>query len=281
MRANGDEFAGGRPRELEAILKGGGASRSVTSYVCRRRPVSTTRRGTRPARVVVAGSLRAARHPPPVTWRGETGPRGRAALTETETAGGNHNVRRRSAAEQQLSGGRRGVASGGGDRSGMESEAVLDAVRRQGLRVDSIIIPRPLRPRVLQRALQAETGAEVVMHPNDLSLLEEVPRRRAFSASRRRFRRIRTAWCARAMPSPWAGCPSASSRRPVTRRAVSPCAFTTPCSSGYPLRRIGGSHRPDRGLPGWCCSAPSTASCSRFRIGPWCTRARSGDEHRG
>ncbi len=59
---------------------------------------------------------------------------------------------------------------------GMESEAVLDAVRRQGLRVDSIVITHAHFDHVFSSArFKAETGAEVVMHPNDLSLLAEVP----------------------------------------------------------------------------------------------------------
>jgi hydroxyacylglutathione hydrolase len=59
---------------------------------------------------------------------------------------------------------------------GMESDAVLDAVRRQGLRVDSVIITHGHFDHVFSSALfKAQTGAEVVMHPNDLSLLAEVP----------------------------------------------------------------------------------------------------------
>ena len=59
---------------------------------------------------------------------------------------------------------------------GMDSQAVLDAVRRQGLRVESIIITHGHFDHVFSSArFKAETGAEVVMHPNDLSLLAEVP----------------------------------------------------------------------------------------------------------
>jgi glyoxylase-like metal-dependent hydrolase (beta-lactamase superfamily II) len=59
---------------------------------------------------------------------------------------------------------------------GMESEAVLDAVRRQGLHVDSIIITHGHFDHVFASArFKAETGAEIVMHPDDLSLLAEVP----------------------------------------------------------------------------------------------------------
>lgn len=59
---------------------------------------------------------------------------------------------------------------------GMDSEVVLDAVRRQGLRVESVIITHGHFDHVFSGALfKTETGAEVVMHPNDLPLLTEVP----------------------------------------------------------------------------------------------------------
>ena len=59
---------------------------------------------------------------------------------------------------------------------GMDSEVVLDAVRRQGLRVESVVITHGHFDHVFSGALfKAETGAEMVMHPNDLPLLAEVP----------------------------------------------------------------------------------------------------------
>ena len=59
---------------------------------------------------------------------------------------------------------------------GMDSEAVLDTVRRQGLRVDSIVVTHGHFDHVFSGArFKAETGAEVVMHPDDLPLLAEVP----------------------------------------------------------------------------------------------------------
>jgi glyoxylase-like metal-dependent hydrolase (beta-lactamase superfamily II) len=59
---------------------------------------------------------------------------------------------------------------------GMESEAVLAAVRRQGVRVESVIITHGHFDHVFSAArFKAETGAEVVMHPDDLPLLAEVP----------------------------------------------------------------------------------------------------------
>jgi hydroxyacylglutathione hydrolase len=59
---------------------------------------------------------------------------------------------------------------------GMESDIVLDAVRRQGLRVETVIITHGHFDHVFSSArFKAETGAEVVMHPDDLALLAEVP----------------------------------------------------------------------------------------------------------
>ena len=59
---------------------------------------------------------------------------------------------------------------------GMESETVLDAVRRDGLQVDTVIITHGHFDHVFSSAFfKAETGAQVVMHPDDLPLLEEVP----------------------------------------------------------------------------------------------------------
>jgi glyoxylase-like metal-dependent hydrolase (beta-lactamase superfamily II) len=59
---------------------------------------------------------------------------------------------------------------------GMDSEVVLDAVRRQGLRVESVVITHGHFDHVFSGALfKTATGAAVVMHPNDLSLLAEVP----------------------------------------------------------------------------------------------------------
>ena len=59
---------------------------------------------------------------------------------------------------------------------GMESEVVLDAVRRRGLRVDAVIVTHGHFDHVFSGALfKTATGAEVIMHPNDLPLLAEVP----------------------------------------------------------------------------------------------------------
>jgi glyoxylase-like metal-dependent hydrolase (beta-lactamase superfamily II) len=59
---------------------------------------------------------------------------------------------------------------------GMESETVLDAVRRDALQLDTVIITHGHFDHVFSSALfKAETGAQVVMHPDDLPLLEEVP----------------------------------------------------------------------------------------------------------
>jgi glyoxylase-like metal-dependent hydrolase (beta-lactamase superfamily II) len=59
---------------------------------------------------------------------------------------------------------------------GMESEVVLDAVRRRGLCLDAVIVTHGHFDHVYSGALfKATTGAEVVMHPKDLPLLAEVP----------------------------------------------------------------------------------------------------------
>jgi hydroxyacylglutathione hydrolase len=59
---------------------------------------------------------------------------------------------------------------------GMESEAVLEAVRRGGLRVESVIITHGHFDHVFSCAtFTAETGAPVIMHPNDVPLLLEMP----------------------------------------------------------------------------------------------------------
>ncbi len=64
---------------------------------------------------------------------------------------------------------------------GMESEAVLDTVRRRQLSVESIIITHGHFDHVFSGALfKTQTGAEVVMHPNDLPLLAEVPQTARF-----------------------------------------------------------------------------------------------------
>ena len=59
---------------------------------------------------------------------------------------------------------------------GMESEPVLDVVRREGFQVDAVIITHGHFDHVFSSAFfKAETGAQVVMHPDDLPLLQEVP----------------------------------------------------------------------------------------------------------
>lgn len=59
---------------------------------------------------------------------------------------------------------------------GMESEPVLEAVRRAALEVEALIITHGHFDHVFSSAvLKAKTGAQVVMHPADLPLLEEVP----------------------------------------------------------------------------------------------------------
>jgi glyoxylase-like metal-dependent hydrolase (beta-lactamase superfamily II) len=64
---------------------------------------------------------------------------------------------------------------------GMDSEAVLDVVRRQQLRVESIVITHGHFDHVFSGALFKEhTGAEVVMHPDDLPLLADVPQTARF-----------------------------------------------------------------------------------------------------
>jgi glyoxylase-like metal-dependent hydrolase (beta-lactamase superfamily II) len=64
---------------------------------------------------------------------------------------------------------------------GMDSEAVLDVVRRRQLHVESIVITHGHFDHVFSGALfKAQTGAEVVMHPNDLPLLAEVPQTARF-----------------------------------------------------------------------------------------------------
>jgi len=105
---------------------------------------------------------------------------------------------------------------------------------------DSIIITHGHFDHVFASArFKAETGAEIVMHPDDLSLLAECRRRRAFSASSavppnpdRLVREGDTVTVGKLSLGVL--------ETPGTRRAVSPCASTTPCSSGYALRRIGG-----------------------------------------
>ena len=59
---------------------------------------------------------------------------------------------------------------------GMEGESVLEAVRREGLRVESVIITHGHFDHVFSCAtFTAETGAPVIMHPNDVPLLLEMP----------------------------------------------------------------------------------------------------------
>jgi len=59
---------------------------------------------------------------------------------------------------------------------GMESESVLEAVRREGLRVESVIITHGHFDHVFSgAAFKAETGAQVIMHPDDVPLLLEIP----------------------------------------------------------------------------------------------------------
>jgi glyoxylase-like metal-dependent hydrolase (beta-lactamase superfamily II) len=64
---------------------------------------------------------------------------------------------------------------------GMDSEAVLEVVRRRQLHVESIVITHGHFDHVFSGALfKEQTGAEVVMHPNDLPLLAEVPQTARF-----------------------------------------------------------------------------------------------------
>jgi glyoxylase-like metal-dependent hydrolase (beta-lactamase superfamily II) len=59
---------------------------------------------------------------------------------------------------------------------GMESESVLEAVRHEGLRVESLIITHGHFDHVFSSAaFKAETGAQVIMHPDDVPLLLEMP----------------------------------------------------------------------------------------------------------
>jgi glyoxylase-like metal-dependent hydrolase (beta-lactamase superfamily II) len=59
---------------------------------------------------------------------------------------------------------------------GMESESVLEAVRHEGLRVESVIITHGHFDHIFSSAaLKAETGAQVIMHPDDVPLLLEMP----------------------------------------------------------------------------------------------------------
>jgi glyoxylase-like metal-dependent hydrolase (beta-lactamase superfamily II) len=59
---------------------------------------------------------------------------------------------------------------------GMESGEVLETVRRKRLRLESVIVTHGHFDHVFSSALfKAETGAGVVMHPDDLPLLSEVP----------------------------------------------------------------------------------------------------------
>ena len=59
---------------------------------------------------------------------------------------------------------------------GMESESVLEVVRHEGLRVESLIITHGHFDHVFSSAaFKAETGAQVIMHPDDVPLLLEMP----------------------------------------------------------------------------------------------------------
>lgn len=59
---------------------------------------------------------------------------------------------------------------------GMESESVLEAVRHEGLRVESVIITHGHFDHVFSSAaFKKETGAQVIMHPDDVPLLLEMP----------------------------------------------------------------------------------------------------------
>ena len=59
---------------------------------------------------------------------------------------------------------------------GMESESVLEAVHDEGLRVESVIITHGHFDHVFSSAaFKAETGAQVIMHPDDVPLLLEMP----------------------------------------------------------------------------------------------------------
>jgi glyoxylase-like metal-dependent hydrolase (beta-lactamase superfamily II) len=64
---------------------------------------------------------------------------------------------------------------------GIESEVVLDAARRQRLHLESVIITHGHFDHVFSSALfKAQTGAEIIMHPDDLSLLADVPQTARF-----------------------------------------------------------------------------------------------------
>jgi glyoxylase-like metal-dependent hydrolase (beta-lactamase superfamily II) len=59
---------------------------------------------------------------------------------------------------------------------GMESGEVLETVRRKRLRLETVIVTHGHFDHVFSSALfKAETGAGMVMHPDDLPLLSEVP----------------------------------------------------------------------------------------------------------
>ncbi len=59
---------------------------------------------------------------------------------------------------------------------GMGSDPVLEAVRRSGLQLDSVIITHGHFDHVYSTGLfKAEAGALIMMHPDDLPLLQEVP----------------------------------------------------------------------------------------------------------
>ena len=59
---------------------------------------------------------------------------------------------------------------------GMESEVVLETIGRRSLQLQSVIITHGHFDHVFSTGLfKAKTGADVVMHPNDLPLLAEVP----------------------------------------------------------------------------------------------------------
>ena len=59
---------------------------------------------------------------------------------------------------------------------GMESEPVLDAVRRQGLQVDAVILTHGHFDHVFSSQLfKSATGAQVLMHAADLPLLRDMP----------------------------------------------------------------------------------------------------------
>jgi glyoxylase-like metal-dependent hydrolase (beta-lactamase superfamily II) len=64
---------------------------------------------------------------------------------------------------------------------GMESDVVLETAGRRGLQVETVIITHGHFDHVFSCALfKAKTGAQVVMHPSDVSLLADMPQTARF-----------------------------------------------------------------------------------------------------